>query len=92
MTETITLLSDVVSAEPRPIPYEVKPVDNASSSGRPGNGRRRVPFFIPASQAYYWSSAWQDGEDHALREIGMGNMRSFRSGAEAAAWLLADGD
>lgn len=91
MTATITLLSDVVSAEPRSTPYEVKPFDNASVSGRPQGGRR-VPFFIPSSQAYYWSLAWQDDENQALREIKAGNVRSFESGAAAAAWLLADGD
>jgi hypothetical protein len=54
--------------------------------------RRRVPFFVPKDQAYYWSVAWQTGEAEALDEIARGEVRRFSSGADAAAWLLSDED
>lgn len=54
--------------------------------------RRTVPLFVPRSQVYYWSAAWQQDEAEALRDIAAGDVRRFASGADAAAWLLSDED
>ena len=51
---------------------------------------RDRPVFIPASQLYYWTREWQDGEAEALAELDRGEGQVFESGADAAKWLLAD--
>ncbi len=45
---------------------------------------------IPRSQAYYWTTTWQDGERETVRAYERGEGIRFSSGREAAAWLLAD--
>lgn len=58
----------------------------ASTSMRPD--RYRIPLFIPRSQLYYWTRAWQQGEADALDDIAAGRVRRFQSGADAARSLL----
>ena len=62
-------------------------IETTSSKSTAG---RRVPLFVPRSQAYFWTSRWQEGEAEALNEIAAGTVRRFSSGAEAANWLLSD--
>ena len=50
------------------------------------------PIVIPASQRYYWTEEWQDGEAEALAELKRGEGREFESGRETVAWLHAEED
>lgn len=51
---------------------------------------RRVPLFIPAEQAYYWSSAWQEGEAETKANLKAGNARTFDDPLDAIRHLLDD--
>lgn len=42
---------------------------------------------IDATQAWFWTPAWQEGERQADREIAEGNLEFFGSGAEMVAAL-----
>jgi hypothetical protein len=54
------------------------------------NRPRRVPLFIPADQAYYWSSKWQRDEAETLANIEAGNYETFDDPSDAIRFLLAD--
>ena len=45
---------------------------------------------VPRDQLYYWTSAWQENERAALRELADGECREFDSGDDAIRWLLSD--
>ena len=47
---------------------------------------------IPVSQAYYWSSQWQEGKREADDDIRLGRVRDFHSVREAFKWLNDDED
>ena len=51
---------------------------------------RDVPLFIPADQAYYWSSAWQQGEAETLANLREGNAQTFDNPLDAIRHLLDD--
>lgn len=43
-------------------------------------------------QAYYWTPAWQAGEQESAEDRARGDVRVFATGAEAIAWLQEDAD
>ena len=43
---------------------------------------------IPASQEYYWTSAWQAGEREGLADLAAGRSRAFDDPLELARYLL----
>lgn len=51
---------------------------------------RNVPMFIPADQAYYWSSQWQRDEAETLANLKAGNYETFDDPSDAIRYLLAD--
>ena len=51
---------------------------------------RRVPMFIPADQAYYWSAQWQRDEAESLANLKAGNARTFEDPMDAIRHLLSD--
>jgi hypothetical protein len=51
-----------------------------------------VPVAIPASQLYYWTGAWQQGEREALEAIKRGDSRDFDDPRDAIRWLLSAED
>ncbi|HWI96446.1 MAG TPA: hypothetical protein VNS60_10320 [Solirubrobacterales bacterium] len=57
-----------------------------AKSGR----KRRVPMFIPADQAFYWSSKWQRDEAKSLADLKAGRSRRFADAQGAIRHLLSD--
>jgi hypothetical protein len=53
---------------------------------------RRMPLFIPAEQAYYWSSQWQRDEAASLADLKAGKARTFDDPQDAIRHLLSDDD
>ena len=47
-------------------------------------------MFVPASQAYFWTPAWQRAEAEADADIEAGRVERFTSMADAIAALNAD--
>jgi hypothetical protein len=66
---------------------QILPVAAAQASGP---GPFRAPLFVPSKQLYFWFHEWQAGEAEALQDVLEGRVRTFSSGASAAAWLLSD--
>lgn len=60
----------------------------ASGESR-ANSHRRI-FSIPASQEYYWTAAWQEGQRDSLADYARGRTRRFDNSDDALAWLLGD--
>lgn len=50
----------------------------------------RVPLFIPADQAFYWSSKWQRDEAESLADLKAGRSRRFSDAQDAIRHLLSD--
>ena len=65
---------------------EIDPTYQSASVG-PERPPFRVPFFVPRTQAYYWSREWQRGEAEADAELGRGEARAFDDPGEALRWL-----
>jgi AbrB family looped-hinge helix DNA binding protein len=42
---------------------------------------------VDASQAYFWTEEWQEGERRADEDIKAGRVRRFKSAADAASYL-----
>ncbi len=83
MTELLTLRTDTtIGGDSVHVHADIE-ASGATPSGRP----RRVPFFIPRSQAYYWSYEWQEGEAEADEELGRGEIQTFDDPLEALRWL-----
>lgn len=87
-------MSDVMTLEPcenteRASSTRVLARPSASASDR---GRVRVPIFVGRDQLYYWTREWQAGEADALADLAARRFRTFRTGRDAAAWLLRDED
>lgn len=61
-----------------------------ATNSRTVRGRRQVPLFIPASQAYYWSSTWQEGEAETRANLDAGNAQTFSDPLDAIRHLLDD--
>ncbi len=47
-------------------------------------------MFIPADQAYYWSSEWQRGEAETRANLKAGNAQTFDDPLDAIRHLLSD--
>jgi len=88
MTGTIAISLERTPGSRSSLPVPPTATAYATDSDR----RTRLPLFVPRDQAYYWTAAWQAAEGAALREIADGEGLRFRSGADAARWLLADDD
>lgn len=56
------------------------------------SGPQRIPASIPRAQVYYWTRAWQEGEQESLANLQAGNARRFPSGRDAIRWLLSEDD
>jgi hypothetical protein len=52
----------------------------------------RPELGFPASQAYFWTEAWQRGERESAAARREGRVRHFANGDEAVAWLLSPDD
>jgi hypothetical protein len=50
---------------------------------------QNLPVAIPASQMYYWTRVWQEGERRALEELERGEGRCFDDSRDAIRWLLS---
>jgi hypothetical protein len=52
---------------------------------------RKVPLFIPADEAYYWSSQWQRDVRNSMEALREGEFEEFNSDdpTDAARWLLS---
>lgn len=84
-TATIRLVPDQTEKQP----FRVDLAQNTRGA-EPTDADRSVPLFIPSSQAYYWSSEWQEGENEAVVALRAGESRHFDDPREAIKWLLAD--
>jgi hypothetical protein len=53
-----------------------------------------MPAAIPADQAYYWSTAWQDDVRELLDALARGEYEEFKSDDpnDVVRWLLSDDD
>jgi hypothetical protein len=63
---------------------------SAVFSNRNTDALRQVPMFIPADQAYYWSSQWQRDEAESLADLRAGRARTFDDPQDAIRHLLSD--
>lgn len=55
------------------------------------SGAERYAFVIvPSSQDYYWSRAWQQGEQESVRELEAGEALTFPDMDAALAYLMSD--
>jgi hypothetical protein len=54
-------------------------------------GARRIPLFIPAEEAYYWSSPWQRDVLESIQALRSGDFKDFNSDdpKDVARWLLS---
>jgi hypothetical protein len=54
-------------------------------------GNRRIPLFIPADQAYYWSNPWQRDVAQSMEALRNGEFVDFDSDdpMDVAKWLLS---
>ena len=52
---------------------------------------RRVPLFIPADEAYYWSGPWQRDVAESMAALHSGDFEDFDSDdpKDVARWLLS---
>ena len=66
--------------------------DSPSQSSAPEPMPRRVPLFVPRSEAYYWTREWQRDEAEALKELERGEGRVFHDPKDAARWLRSPED
>ncbi len=53
---------------------------------------RALPLGLDRGQAYYWSQAWQSGEQETRAALAAGLGVSFSNAEEAIRWLLSDDD
>ena len=53
--------------------------------------QRRVPLFIPADEAYYWSGQWQRDVAESMAALRSGDFEDFDSDdpKDVAHWLLS---
>lgn len=51
---------------------------------------RTIPPSIDKGQAYYWTYAWQRGEQEARAELAAGLGRTFETARDAIQWLLSE--
>jgi hypothetical protein len=63
---------------------------SATVSNRGSETPRRVPWFIPADQLYYWSNQWQRDEAESLADLEAGRSQTFDNPQDAIRHLLDD--
>jgi hypothetical protein len=61
--------------------------DSPSHSSAPEPMPRRVPLFVPRSEAHYWRRDWQQGEAEADAELRRGEGKTFNNLQDAFRWL-----
>jgi hypothetical protein len=66
--------------------------DSATLNTPPERLPQEFPAAIPASQTYYWTGVWQQGERRALDELERGEGRYFDNHRDAIRWLLSPED
>jgi hypothetical protein len=86
-TKVFTSREAIFRTGPAAVSHAERPSVVASNRG---DGDRQVPMFIPADQAYYWSSAWQRGEAETLANLRAGNAQTFDDPLDAIRHLLDD--
>lgn len=59
-------------------------------SSVPEGRRGHMPLSIPASQRYFWTAHWQQGEAESRRDQENGEVRRFADPSDAIRWLLSD--
>jgi hypothetical protein len=82
------------------VTIEARTTDNVSGvqptpttwSSVPQGASTDVPPVLTASQAYYWTHVWQQGEREALAELREGKGRVFSDPGDAIRWLLSADD
>lgn len=89
MTKTITRHELIFQC-----PGSATPAMNPSAvvASSPGpSAERRVPLFIPAEEAYYWSSGWQQDVAESMQALREGDFKVFDSDdpTDVARWLLS---
>lgn len=88
MTKTITRNEQIFRC-PGSATSAVEPSPVVASSHDTGV-ERKVPLFIPADQAYYWSSQWQRDEAESLADLRVGRAQTFDDPQDAIRHLLSD--
>jgi hypothetical protein len=89
MTTSAVTSSEAIFRSPGSISRAVKPSRVASHQTRDA-AARNVPMFIPADQAYYWSSKWQRDEAETLANLQAGDYKTFDDPSDAIRYLLSD--
>lgn len=82
----------VVSA-PIPKQHEVSFTNPSSFAGSAPTGGGNIGQFpatraTKASQAYFWTKEWQEGEREADEDLKRGRYKDFDSAEDAIAWLF----
>jgi hypothetical protein len=88
MTKTI-IRNEQIFRCPGSATSAMEPSKVVASNRDPGV-ERRVPLFIPADQAYFWSSQWQRDEAESLVDLRAGRARTFDDPQDAIRHLLSD--
>jgi hypothetical protein len=65
-------------------------VRGATNTREPAN--LRMPMFIPKDELFFWTGAWQEGEEESAAEREAGNLRTFDDPRDFFRWLLSDED
>ena len=64
----------------------------STQSPLPANVSRRIPPVTSRGQAYFWSQAWQEGEQETLAAPERGEGKVFSDALSAISWLLSSYD
>lgn len=54
-----------------------------------GSRPARMPVSVPQDELFFWTRAWQDGEQESAAEREAGNLRTFDSAHDLFTWLLS---
>lgn len=90
----ITTARRVGLRPPARLPVE-RPVESTFRAVLKGDTGVEQYSFSPRQdqpQAYFWTQAWQEGEQEADEDIRLGRTRRFSDPEEAIAWLRGDQD
>jgi hypothetical protein len=52
--------------------------------------RLRMPVFVPKDELFFWTRAWQEGEEESAAEREAGNLLTFENPRNFFNWLLSD--
>ncbi len=67
-------------------------LDAAMMSEIPENVSRQIPPLLSQAQAYYWSHAWQLGEQESLADLQAGRFKTFTNADDVVRYLLSADD